>query len=491
MIEIIRIQTPYHTVGNLLHSLNSPKLSNVFNVFFSRYLSSFGFFFFYNYVNSTVIKNFNFLNYMCVHNFFKKLEKLPFISFFSTKIKKKKNYDWFVGRRAFDFDYTLIYKNFHISQFLWFKLINLSYENQVSSFVLFKRKYFFFKKYDDVNNIFLNKIHFMLKNLKEDDIIDPLFDDFNTKQWVDRNDFDYDDLLDEIFCEEFSKNDSRFEFFKNIKKNLNEKEDNFNPFNVGGNEGRIKINYSDDEFSDFESTDLNSLDKNVKDKKKQTTVDNDLISHKATSLISLHKYKHLIRKNRFLFFKFIRTKIKRQYRLTKYIHRFLNKSAWKLIKQFQMCIEHILMETRFALTPYHVKWLLECGCVFVNGRMCSNPYHVLKVGDFIQILSDNKNLEILKFFLWRKHRYKEIGYRVWRYIRFRNDFRKTAPNKVTDWIKNLSAVITPTPKNIEIDWLTQTAIILHDPLELNFSHFYMLQYISPYLLRGYNWKYIT
>ena len=247
---------------------------------------------------------------------------------------------------------------------------------------------------------------------------------------------------------------------------------------------------SDDNFASGSDSDEIITD-SKKQKANNSDLEYDYVLQRSSNFISLHKYKFLVRRNRYLLLKFLKVKFKRQYRITKYIHKYLNKNAWTLIKQFQYCIENILLESKFAYSPYHVRWLLKSGCVFVNGVCEYNGYKPLKIGDRLQILSDNKVLESLQFFLWRKHKYREVGSKIWKNMRFRNDFRKTSPTTITNWINNIHTILEPTPKFLEIDWISQTSVILYEPLELNFSHFYMLQYISPYILRGYNWKYLT
>jgi hypothetical protein len=129
----------------------------------------------------------------------------------------------------------------------------------------------------------------MLKNLKEDDIIDPLFDDSDIQSLTHKNELNYDQLIDELFIENNTFDINHPEFAKKIKIKNKFKIDDFN---VSDNKGNDYC-YSDDELVKDED-----IENDTNYKYNSFNSKNNFNFQKSSNFLSLNKYKFLVRSNR-------------------------------------------------------------------------------------------------------------------------------------------------------------------------------------------------
>lgn len=206
--------------------------------------------------------------------------------------------------------------------------------------------------------------------------------------------------------------------------------------------------------------------------------------------LRLFNIKKLIKYNRILLLKFLNIKAKRDYRTTRYIHRFLKIPILQMIVKLHFSIERLLLTSKLAGYPLQVKYLLENKCVFVNGSAVDCTYTV-KVGDRIQILNVNILAQNFVFFCKNKKKFNQLSFRIWRLNRFKNHLYKTSSLSTPSWVYKLYNLLKLTPKYLEIDFFTQSCVVLYKPNNLKYFFSKELSTISPLTFRLYNWKYLT
>lgn len=90
---------------------------------------------------------------------------------------------------------------------------------------------------------------------------------------------------------------------------------------------------------------------------------------------------------------------KYQHRLTNYLSKYNKFVKFKTYLILEMNIFNILLKTRFFLNETVCESFLKNNLIYLNGYTCNNPKIQLFVGDFIQLIINNKYYILYKWFL--------------------------------------------------------------------------------------------
>lgn len=195
--------------------------------------------------------------------------------------------------------------------------------------------------------------------------------------------------------------------------------------------------------------------------------------------------------NRNLFKFFSNSKKTKQFQLTRLFSKSLKKTTKVSFLEKEFSLLNIIVRSKFVFTINEALFLIKNSFVFVNGFCVNDPQFLLKVSDTINIIFCKKY-----FFFWKTSFNQKlrltygVGYRLWRLNRFRNNFYKQSPTGIPDWIFKISFFYEDVPSYIEIDYLTLTLMIIKYPKNYYNYNFYFTKFLSFYLLRLYNWKYV-
>jgi hypothetical protein len=211
-----------------------------------------------------------------------------------------------------------------------------------------------------------------------------------------------------------------------------------------------------------------------------------------------YKTKLMITENRKMLLKFLNFKLKRQYRITKFLTKFIKFKVKNSISFFEMTVSNVLMMSKFVHNTVQCQLFFQNRYIYVNGVVNTDPLKKLKKGDCIQLGFSKKYIDF--FFNWFNGLSKlNLKY----FNKFFKKFKggkgssdtddETKPSRANDNKKAQALTIfkKPFPEFLEIDFLTLSVIIIYNPISvylLNHRSYYIYNH---YLNRLYNWKYLT
>lgn len=203
-----------------------------------------------------------------------------------------------------------------------------------------------------------------------------------------------------------------------------------------------------------------------------------------------YKTKLLLSHNRKILLKLLNFKLKRQYRITKFISKFIKNKTNKSFNYFELTLNNVLISSKFALTLKQAFFLIKKACVYVNGVKKLDPLYKVKINDVIQIIFTIDYFNNYKFFfnLLTKMTYKYHN-RFFKKPFFKKRFLKK--QNLNQWLIDLSMFRKGTPRFIEVDFLTLSIIVIYIPYNSHFITYNTNKIYNFYLNRLYNWKYLT
>ena len=197
----------------------------------------------------------------------------------------------------------------------------------------------------------------------------------------------------------------------------------------------------------------------------------------------------IIKLNRVLLTDSLNLKTHRQTKLTKLFSKNLKKSTSKVVKSLELSLSTLLVKCKFVFTVDESIFFIKNNLVFVNGVCINNPFYLIKNNNIVSILFSPKYFIFFKTNLNSKLRLTFfVGYRLWRFNRFKTNFYKQSPLNLPNWINKLSSAYNDVPSNAEIDYTTLSFVLLS---RQSFSENNFWSNINISMFRLYNWKYIN
>jgi len=196
-------------------------------------------------------------------------------------------------------------------------------------------------------------------------------------------------------------------------------------------------------------------------------------------------------KNRFLFKSIIGLKKQKQFQITKFFSKISKQDVLTNLMKFEFSLKNILVRSKLVLNLSEADFFIKNKLVYLNGLVANNDLPLNK-GDIINLVFSEKYFNFFKSSFSQKLKLTySVGYRLWRLNRFKNNFYKQSPTGIPDWIFKIGFFYEDTPSFLEIDYTTLSLILLKLPNNYNHYNFYFTKFVTLFLIRHYNWKYIN
>lgn len=179
----------------------------------------------------------------------------------------------------------------------------------------------------------------------------------------------------------------------------------------------------------------------------------------------------------------------KQFTITKFAEQFKAHPKLNIYKQIQTTLFMTLISSQFFFFKEDCFLFLKNSGVFVNGKICTNPYKLLIPGDIIQLPVLNTfynyffKLNRLNFYFFKKYNLKLHKLFLSKKRRFR-----TRSYLTPKWIHKLAFVGEDIPTNLEVDFTILTIILLYECNTAHDIHTNIAKYTLLYLHRTYNWR---
>jgi len=197
-------------------------------------------------------------------------------------------------------------------------------------------------------------------------------------------------------------------------------------------------------------------------------------------------------KNRKLFKKLIFLKNLKQKKTTKILSKLLKSSFIKFVNFVEYSLYNILIKSKICYTQSESIFFIKNGFVFVNGVRITNPFFILKKSDIIQLILSDCFFDFFKINTDKK--YKSVcllKHIIWKNHRFLNNFYKQSYNRVPDWVLDVSSFYEDVPTYIDVDYTILSICVLNNDINFMFYNNNFLNFINVFMLRNYNWNYLT
>jgi ribosomal protein S4 len=195
--------------------------------------------------------------------------------------------------------------------------------------------------------------------------------------------------------------------------------------------------------------------------------------------------KSLITFNRKIISKFFNFKLKKQYRITRFINSFLKYKVKDSIKFFENTLANILISSKLTFNSKQTFIFLKSGLIYVNGKLNNKADFFLKKGDLIQLVFTTTYLSTYKTYFNFTVKLNQKHYN--RFFKNSSFLEETELSfKELTAVKNLTIFKKNFPKYLEVDFLTFSCYVVYTPFNLfyiNNSSNYLYNY---YLNRLYN-----
>jgi len=182
-----------------------------------------------------------------------------------------------------------------------------------------------------------------------------------------------------------------------------------------------------------------------------------------------------------------------QHRLTKYLSKYNKFVKFKTYLIIEMAIFNVLLKTKFFLNESICSSFLKNNLIYLNGFVCNNHKTQLFIGDFVQLIINNKYYILYKWFLnisiTKKRKLKQI---LKKKINISFDtVEKKKSNRLPHSILFNKNSIGDVSKYLEVDYFTLSAFVLYEPFLWSDINVYNLINYRFGIINLYNWKYIT
>lgn len=225
-------------------------------------------------------------------------------------------------------------------------------------------------------------------------------------------------------------------------------------------------------------------------------LDNDLDLDSKNTLNKFFDLKSnsfkLFYKNRKLIKKILLFKNIKQKKTTKILSKLIKVSFSRFAKFTEFALYNILLKSKLCYTLTESLFLIKNGFVFLNGLVSKNPLTTIKKSDIIQLVMSDLFFEFFKINSDKKYRtISSLKHIIWKNNRFSNNFYKQSYNRVPEWVLDISSFYEDVPNYIEIDYTTLSLCLVNNNINFIFYNNNFLNFLNVFMLRNYNWNYLT
>lgn len=181
---------------------------------------------------------------------------------------------------------------------------------------------------------------------------------------------------------------------------------------------------------------------------------------------------------------------KKSKNVTKFIYKLKHKSNLLLYKKLHLLLFFVILSSKFSYSLNDFRYMILNKFIYLNKNPIKSYYISLKKNDLIEFVITKY---YLLYLVYKKNnltmalrRYK------WRKIRkLKYNFSKLNKNRFfnSKYFKNFIYYFHKISKCYEIDYYLLKIIIVKDPILLTFNNWWK-KFLSFYLLKLYNWKFL-
>ena len=198
----------------------------------------------------------------------------------------------------------------------------------------------------------------------------------------------------------------------------------------------------------------------------------------------------LLKENRDILKVLFLNKFCKQKKVTKFIQKFKHKSIINKLLWFECSLFNILIQSNFITYKSDIYFFLKNGFIFVNGKVVTNMFYQVCIGDRVQLVISNMYYHyhrFVKLFL------KKIIFKIKQKQKQKKtfDLYKQRSRYIPFWILKVLFYKNSIPRYLEVDFQTLTTTMLFLPNRMYYFNFVFLKFISLFNFRLYNWKKIN
>ena len=203
------------------------------------------------------------------------------------------------------------------------------------------------------------------------------------------------------------------------------------------------------------------------------------------------KVKLIIKNNRSLFKTAFNINYNRIKPFNKFIKFLINLDIKSMFFNLEYNLENIILKSDFFFNKKDVIWFIKNGLISVNGFINKNESYVLKSFDKICIFYSSVYFDYYK---------KNLGFILNNSYKIKLKYWSITKNRFSSvnvkenyplWIENYKFFKFDIPLFLEIDYISMSIVILNYNYNNKNFNYFNYKFISFYLSRLYNWKYIN
>lgn len=201
--------------------------------------------------------------------------------------------------------------------------------------------------------------------------------------------------------------------------------------------------------------------------------------------------KVFFKKNRENVFMKTRFKTTRQFKKSKLLYGLFNKKNSSEYNHYNNIVYTLLSFKLFLNFKDAIKYLKSLG-FYYNNYHNHNPFQLLKMNDVFSLNADFYFYYYLKsMYKYLRKYFRKVKPRIFKLIRHKVDNNKQSATTFPKWTLKFSSFKDHKVTNIEFDLSILTFVVIY-----NFNYFSNVQFnnnmfISLYMTRLYNWRYIV
>lgn len=199
----------------------------------------------------------------------------------------------------------------------------------------------------------------------------------------------------------------------------------------------------------------------------------------------------IFKKNREILNKLLINKPIRQNKFNKIIKNFLKKTNLDILGNFEFKLVTLLIRSGFFVNFKDALFFIENGYITINNQIIINPNFLVNSNEILKV-SFNKYY----YLYYRKGLHNVINnigrYNsyAWKVNKNKYNVNKQQSSHTPSWVLRFMYFRDDLPKFLEVDYLSMTLVILYKPYNFLEFDFYTSKFMSSYLSRLYNWKFI-
>lgn len=194
-------------------------------------------------------------------------------------------------------------------------------------------------------------------------------------------------------------------------------------------------------------------------------------------------------KNRKILQYLLLNKNKRQHILSKFLKKFVHQKSNNYINYLEYSLLSILIKSQFINNIFDAIFLIKNNHVYINNKIITTVYYNISACDVIRLVYN----DYYSFFRKNLHNLIKTSNKVSFNTRRWNKIggNEISTKKMKTIFKKILYFNKDVPNYLEVDYINMTIFVLYKNINYMNINYLNKKFINYYLLRLYNWKYIT